>query len=335
MIIKFNDDFDLKKIKDSGQCFRVREFSDGTFRFIHKDAVLYIKKTEPLSSVPGACCFGTAPQVIPELVRTAMEDKPSMSGNKAGKALYEISAGKEEWENIWLPYFDAGRSYEGIRADIEPGDQFLKRASEFGKGIRILRQDPWEMLVTFIISQRKNIPAISKSVEMIAERFGKKVNPGCLVSEGGELQQDVSEYKEIKPIVSHDKKEELYLFPTPEELSCATEEDLRLCKLGYRAPYVLDAIRRVNGGELDLCKLTNYNDAELFEALKSVNGVGDKVSNCVCLYAYGRTSSVPIDTWIARIIELEYNGENPFDKYGDAGGIMQQWAFYYERETKK
>ncbi|MCR4655589.1 MAG: DNA-3-methyladenine glycosylase 2 family protein [Lachnospiraceae bacterium] len=287
MKIEFHDDFDLKKIKDSGQCFRVRELSDGSFRFIHKNKVLYIRNT--------------------------------------GGASYEVSADKEEWEDIWLPYFDAGRSYEGIRLRIEPEDRFLKQASEFGKGIRILRQDPWEMLITFIISQRKNIPAISGSVEMIAERFGKKVKPDVCPAAGGEQAEE-------EPFFPDKEEGQLYLFPTPSELSRATEDDLRLCKLGYRAPYVLDAIRRVNNGELDLCKLNSCNDTELFETLKSVQGVGDKVSNCVCLYAYGRTSSVPIDTWIARIIELEYNGKNPFDKYEDAGGIMQQWAFFYARE---
>ncbi len=278
MRIEFKDDFDLRKIKDSGQCFRVREYPDGAFCFIHLDKVLYI--------------------------RHICRDE------------YEICATPEEWEEVWLPYFDAGRDYRKIRERILPEDSFIKEASEFGKGIRILRQDPFEMLITFIISQRKNIPAISKSVEMIAESFGRRAP---------ETGSDCGLFE----------KKEIYLFPTAEELACATEEDLRLCKLGYRAPYVLDAVRRVMSGELDLCKLNEYCDKDLFESFKRVNGVGDKVANCICLYAYGRMACVPVDTWIARIIELEYNGEDPFPKYGEDSGIMQQWAFYYAREKKE
>ncbi|HAG68458.1 MAG TPA: 8-oxoguanine DNA glycosylase [Lachnospiraceae bacterium] len=267
MKVHITDDFDLKKIQDSGQCFRVRETGNGIWRFIHLDRILYISRT--------------------------------------GESEYEVSAGEDEWREIWQPYFDLDRSYESIRQAIPEEDAFLKRASEYGKGIRILKQDPWEMLVTFIISQRKNIPAISKSVELLCERFGRRA----------------------------DTEEELFFFPDSEEMSGADEEALRECKLGYRAPYVLDAVNKVRSGEIDLCKLNEYDDRKLFEALKTINGVGDKVANCICLFAYGRTALVPVDTWIARVIETEYNGQSPFDRYGGAGGILQQWAFYYARET--
>ncbi len=267
MKVLINDDFDLKKIEESGQCFRVSELEDGTWRFIHLDRVLYIKKT--------------------------------------GEGEYEVNASSEDWEKIWLPYFDLGRSYEDIRLSIPAQDPFMRRAAEYGKGIRVLRQDPWEMLITFIISQRKNIPAITKSVELLCDKFGKEA-PG----------------------------EQIKLFPAPEELGGATEEELNLCKLGYRTPYILDAIDKVNSGEIDLCKLYELDDQELFEELKRVRGVGDKVANCICLFAYGRTSMVPVDTWIARIIDLEYNGESPFARYKTSGGIMQQWAFYYARSIK-
>ncbi len=267
MKIVIDDDFDLKKIEESGQCFRVSEPEDGTWRFICPDGVLYIRKT--------------------------------------GDSEYEVSVSKEDWERIWIPYFDLGRNYEEIRRLIPGEDGFMRRAAEYGKGIRVLRQDPWEMLITFIISQRKNIPAITKSVELLCDMFGKEV-----------------------------PKEGIKLFPTPKQLSSATEEDLNLCKLGYRTPYVLDAIEKVNNGDIDLCKLTGLGDEELFEELKRIRGVGDKVANCICLFAYGRTSLVPVDTWIARIIDLEYNGKNPFTRYNTNGGIMQQWAFYYARSIR-
>ena len=264
MKVLINDDFDLKKIEESGQCFRVRELKDGTWRFIHLNRVLYIRKN--------------------------------------GDREYEVNASQKDWEEIWIPYFDLERDYEELRRLIPEEDGFMRRAAEYGKGIRVLRQDPWEMLITFIISQRKNIPAITKSVELLCDMFGKEV-PG----------------------------EEIKLFPTVNELSAATEEELNLCKLGYRTPYILDATEKVRNGDIDLCKLDGLDDEALFEELKRVRGVGDKVANCVCLFAYHRTSMVPVDTWIARIIDLEYNGKNPFARYKENGGIMQQWAFYYAR----
>ncbi len=281
MVIRFEDGLDLKKIEDSGQCFRVKELSDGVFRFVHKDRVLYIR---------------------------GLSDR--------GEGFYDVSADSEEWEDIWFPYFDGKRNYAGIRQTISEQDDFLRRAAEYGKGIRVLCQDPWEMLITFITSQRKNIPAIKKSVELICERFGRKEKTEAILSES-----DI--------VLS----EEIYLFPSPGELRDATDEDLRLCKLGYRAPYILDAINKVLNGDIDLCKLNELDDVQLFESLKIINGVGDKVSNCICLFGYGRMGLVPVDTWIARIINLEYNGKNVFLNYEDNGGIMQQWAFYYERET--
>ena len=264
MKVLINDDFDLKKIEESGQCFRVRQLGDETWRFIHLDRALHIRKT--------------------------------------GDREYEVNASLNDWEEIWIPYFDLERDYGELRRQIPAEDGFMRKASEYGKGIRVLKQDPWEMLITFIISQRKNIPAITKSVELLCDRFGKEV-PG----------------------------EEIKLFPSVEELSAATEEDLNLCKLGYRTPYILDAIEKVGSGDVDLCKLGGLDDESLFEELKRIKGVGDKVANCVCLFAYQRTSMVPVDTWIARIIELEYNGKNPFVRYKTSGGIMQQWAFYYAR----
>jgi N-glycosylase/DNA lyase len=164
------------------------------------------------------------------------------------------------------------------------------------------------MLVTFIISQRKSIPAIQQSVELLAARFGTQVE---------------NDY------------EKLYLFPSPEQLRCATEADFKACKLGYRVSYVEDAVAAIAGKRLDFAALSACGDEELFQALKSVRGVGDKVSNCVCLFAYGRTSLAPVDTWIAKIIESQYHGVNPFPAYGEAAGIMQQYAFYHAQLHKK
>jgi N-glycosylase/DNA lyase len=268
--ITIRDDFDLNKIADSGQCFRVRKFSDGLFRFVTKDKVLYIKEVTPRH--------------------------------------FSISCGHSEWMDVWNPYFDLSRNYSLIRQAIQPSDKYMVTAANEGAGIRILRQDPWETLVTFIISQRKSIPAIKQSIELLSEQFGTSVE---------------TEY------------EHLFLFPTITQIQAATYDNLSACKLGYRTSYIESAISLVGKNIIDLNAIDCYSDLSLFQTLKTIKGVGDKVSNCVCLFAYGRTSLSPIDTWILKIINEKYGGNNPFPAYGENAGIMQQYAFYYALNHKR
>lgn len=268
MQIKINDDFDMKKIADSGQAFRIAQIDAvaNCYRFITQDQVIYIKQL--------------------------------------GDAVYDISCNLDTWEKIWVPYFDLERNYQNIRHSIPSKDIFHKEASEFGKGIRILKQDPFEMLLTFIISQRKNIPAIKASVEKICTLYGHRL----------ETPYEV-----------------IYTFPTSDDIINATENELSTCSLGYRLPYILDAIRKTNYGDIDLESLRALPTAELFDALLSVKGVGKKVANCICLFAYNRLECAPIDVWIEKVINLHFNGINPYPEYGNIAGIMQQYAFYYIR----
>ena len=122
--------------------------------------------------------------------------------------------------------------------------------------------------------------------------------------------------------------ETLYTFPTPLQMKDVCEEDYIACKAGYRAPYLCDAVRQVLSGRLDLDGIASLPDDELIAALEGVRGVGVKVANCVALFAYGRTACAPVDTWIRKVIQQEYGGRNPFDRYGAAAGIMQQYFFY-------
>ncbi|MCR5734780.1 MAG: DNA-3-methyladenine glycosylase 2 family protein [Lachnospiraceae bacterium] len=266
MKIQISDDFDLQKIDDSGQCFRVKRDKDGSYRFIHLDGVLHIR---------------------PE-----------------GGQSYEVSCDKKKWHEVWEPYFDLTRNYEKIRALTDDGDAFMKAAASFGAGIRILKQDPFEMLLTFIISQRRNIPSIKRSVELLCDRFGTGIKDG---------------------------DETVKLFPRPSQMCDLKKEDLSGLSLGYRDEYILDACRRVGSGDLKLYELYDETDENLYNALKSVKGVGDKVAGCIGLFAYERTGMVPVDTWIKRVITEEYGGKDPFARYGQYAGIMQQWAFYYIR----
>lgn len=206
-------------------------------------------------------------------------------------------------EGFWTEYFDLAEDYEKFRNAIPKEDEFLTKAAEYGEGIRILRQDPWEMLITFIISQRKNIPAIKSSVEAICSRYGSLIEGDAGV----------------------------HAFPSPEQLVAATEDELRACSLGYRVPYIMKAARMVCEGGIDLEALNAAEDEELMEKLLSVPGVGPKVANCVRLFGYHRIDAFPVDVWIARVIEEQYGGNFPFELYKGFGGVIQQYMFYYGR----
>ena len=269
MEVHISDLFDLQKITDSGQCFRVVPLPEGTYRFITGGEVLYIRKTS--------------------------------------EEHYRVSCDPDTWEHIWCPYFDLSRNYREIRKAIPAEDSFLDLAAQSGAGIRILRQDPWEMLITFIISQRKSIPAIRSVVEMLSRRYGTRIQTPT---------------------------ETLYTFPTALQMKDARSEDYIACKAGYRAPYLCDAVEQVLSGSLDLVGIAALPDDELISALEHVKGVGVKVANCVALFAYGRTACAPVDTWIQKIIRQAYHGQDPFVRYGDTAGIMQQYFFYYAQNHK-
>ena len=254
---------------ESGQCFRGRRFPDSTYRFITGGSAVYLRSL--------------------------------------GEGRYEASCEAEEWASLWAPYFDLARDYAALRRRAGGKHPFVDAAMEAGAGLRILRQDPWEMLVTFIISQRKSIPAIASAVETLARRWGSPLET---------------------------ERETLFAFPTPEAMAAVTEEELRACALGYRAPYVLDAVRQVRGGALDLAALGQLEDEALFRALQSVRGVGKKVSECVCLFGYGRLRRVPVDVWIDRAIREKCGGCEPFSLYGADAGVMQQYVFYAMRREK-
>lgn len=292
-IVRIEDDFDMEKIRTSGQCFRIARLDDGTYRAIAGDKVLYMRKA-------GGACADEADQA----------DGCETGGGDFGESgtEWEVSCSPEEWGSFWSAYFDLGRDYSAIRAACKGRNAFVDEAMDYGCGLRILAQDPWEMLITFIVSQRKNMPAIASAVEQLAQRFGSPVE-----TERGTV----------------------YAFPTPEQLAQASEDDLRACSLGYRAPYIAETTRQVLSGELDLQSLADADDAALFEDLQKARGVGAKVANCVCLFGYGRTSQVPVDVWIARAIDEECGGVDPFAQFGEDAGIMQQYVFYYMTDRRK
>ena len=203
-------------------------------------------------------------------------------------------------EAFWKKYFDAELDYESIRKMPDKKDKFLKGAAAAGEGIRIIYQESFETLITFIISQRKSIPAIKTSVERICAEVGRKI-PGT----------------------------DVFDFPTSKELSLLGADELTACGLGYRAPYIHSAAESVYHGDTDLEKLHGVSDEELLESLMSLSGVGVKVANCTALFGFHRLDLFPIDVWIQRALDTYYNGTFPLEKYRPYNGIMQQYIFAF------
>lgn len=258
-----DEDFNLTKIADSGQCFRMNQRDDGSWSIIAEDRY----------------CVATVDHLDIVTIDCPSDDN-----------------------GFWKEYFDLNTDYSRFRESADKTDAFLSAAVDCGKGIRILRQDPWEMLITFIISQRKNIPAIKACVEKLCTRWGSEIEKG------------------------------VYAFPTPEELSKATLSELSDCSLGYRAEYVYLAAKAVSNEEVDLYGLMDLSDEDLLTELLKFKGVGVKVANCVSLFGYYRIAAFPIDVWIDRVQKAYYNGRFPVEKYQGYAGIMQQYIFYYARK---
>ena len=278
MQIKIEDDFDLDRIAGSGQCFRwekqgadvhpARETSHSTYRIIAGRECLYV--------------------------------------TELGDGWYEFDCSEEEYDSFWQEYFDLRENYRSIRERIDPeSDPFLWEAAHNEKGIRILRQDPWEMLITFIISQNRNIPAIRRSVEFLSEACGEKRRDS--------------------------RENEYYAFPSPAAVKMLSEKVLSDCRLGYRCRYVHAAAEAVESGAVSLQQLLHAGEADTIAELTSLFGVGIKVANCVSLFGLHHIDAFPIDTWMKRILSEHYPEGYPFDKYRPYNGIYQQYMFAWYR----
>lgn len=208
---------------------------------------------------------------------------------------------EDDFNNIWRKYFDLDRDYGKIIKNIS-GNDVLKSAAEYGKGIRVLRQEPWEALCSFIISQNNNIPRIKGIVDRLCENFGEKINGG-------------------------------YTFPTAETISRLTLDDLLVLRSGFRAKYILDAAKKVADGTIDFTLLDKLTTDKAREKLMQIYGVGAKVADCAMLYGMGKLDAFPKDVWIKRALEVLFNGNLPEEDAKNAG-IIQQYIFFYARETK-
>lgn len=211
---------------------------------------------------------------------------------------------QEEYDDIWRRYFDLDTDYAGIIESIDTADPYLAAAAAFGKGIRILRQDLWEMIVSFIISQQNNIRRIRKCVSLLCEKYGEEKTA--------------------------DNGAEYYDFPTPQALADAKLEDLYACNLGYRSRYIYETANSVRRGDVDLDRLPQMDYLTAREELLKLCGVGGKVADCVCLFALHKTEAFPKDTHINKVLAARYPDGFPFERYGNYSGILQQYIFYYD-----
>lgn len=218
-----------------------------------------------------------------------------------------------EFENIWEPYFDFQRDYASIFNELMK-DSILKTAVEYGWGIRLLNQDPWESLISFILSSNNGIPRIKKIINLLCSRYGKE-------------------------IVFNDRK--YYLFPDAQTIANLDMVDLLECGMGYRGIYVFKTSKMVLDG-FPLCDLKTYGYEQAKRMLLTLPGVGPKVADCILLFSLGYKEAFPVDVWIKRTIEILYNttfktSENVQDfaihRFGKFAGFAQQYMFFYARET--
>ena len=290
--------FDIKQILECGQCFRWDKISDTEYIVV---------------------AFGRVIEI-------------SQKGNEV--TIHNTN--EEDFNNIWLHYFDLETNYDEIKDNLSK-DEILRKSIEYGYGIRILNQDPFEMLISFIISARNSIPSIKKTVKRICEKWGDKIT-----------------YKD----------NEYYTFPKPEQIASASLEEIQETGASFRSKYIVDTVKKVNEAletkkdyeankdkhderpevlDYDLEYIKDLNDDECHIALQKFMGVGAKVADCIMLFSMKKKSAFPVDVWVKRAMihfyvapDVSLNKMRVFarDKFGKYSGMAQQYLFYYARENK-
>ena len=270
--------FNLTQTLECGQCFRFHQIEKLEYIVIAKGSLLHIKQIE--------------------------------------NNLVFYNTSRHKVENVWLDYFDLNRNYGEIKEALLGKDERIRTAIEEKYGVRILNQDFHEVLITFIISQNKQIPHIKQIIARISKQYGRFLG-----------QIDGEEY---------------YDFPTLHALKNITEQQFRDMKTGFRAPYLVDAISKLAEG-LSAESLQGFSYGEAKEELLKIKGVGAKVANCVLLFGLGYRNAFPVDVWVKRAMESVYfKKETPVadittfarETFGEYGGYAQQYLFYYTRDKK-
>lgn len=276
------DLFELKDVFDNGQCFRWNRNEDGSYNGVFHNISLNVKKSE-------------------------------------GKIIFEgiTKLNQKEFESEIVKYFDLERDYESYRDKLSIVDDNLKVATEFGKGLRLLNQDLFETIISYITSANNNIPRIKGIIHKMCEKYGKELEDGT------------------------------HAFPTIEELSKAEVEDLRALGLGFRDKYIYKTTKYIKENPTFLPSLYNMDTEKCRKALESLEGVGPKVADCILLFSdLKRMDVFPVDVWVRRVMnELYFHTEevklskkeirNMAElKFGELQGLAQQYLFYWRREKE-
>lgn len=211
----------------------------------------------------------------------------------------------QDYSSVWHDFFDLDFDYSACIDDFS-FDETLNKAANFAKGIRILHQDHWEALCSFIISQNNNIPRIKKIIEALCENYGDAV----YTDENGK---------------------KFYSFPSPERILEAGEQAIFDLKTGFRAKYIIDAARKVACGDIDLLQIEKDDTDTALEKLCTIKGVGPKVASCVLLFSFRKYDCFPIDVWVKKILAKYYPDFSGKEYFGKYAGLAQQYLFYYER----
>lgn len=281
-VLENQESFELKDIFECGQCFRWNENKDGSYTGVINNAVINVKKNNSTIIFTGK------------------------------------TINNKNFEKIIQDYFDLDTNYDKIKMELSNIDNNLKEATKFGLGIRILNQDLWETIISFIISANNNIPRIKGIIERISKSYGKKI------------EWNGNDY---------------YLFPTPQELSKASVSDLRNLGLGFRDIRVFNTTHKILNNEISLDILkNNIKTNEIRDVLLQLDGVGPKVADCILLFGFHRFDVFPIDVWVRRVMNELYIKEDDEKKvskerilkYAKANfngieGLAQQYLFYYRR----
>lgn len=274
--IKINN-FDLNSTMSCGQAFRYFKLEDDSFDIILKDRIINVKKEN--------------------------------------EYLLVDSNNYDNLENVAINYFDLNTDYENIGKYLIEKDSLLKESVKFSRGLNMLRQDPFEMVVSYIISANNSVRNITNSLNDIAFKYGKKV-------------------------IFNEK--EYYLFPSYEDLKSVTREEYRKCKVGFRDSYLVELMYKLNNDLFDLDSIFEMDTDKALDYLKSLKGVGTKVASCILLFAYYKFDVFPIDTWVKKIVKDLYNieGEENIknfakERYGMYCGIALQYMFNYSRNKTK
>lgn len=272
--------FDVRKTFDCGQCFRFEEVQNSRHE----------------------CEF--AGVAHGRLISVASESTD----------LYIYNSDESDYYNIWRTYLGLDRDYDAIAADIlsRSDNPALAEAADVGRGIRILRQEPWETVCSFIISQNNNIPRIKKIISALTYAYGRRIDVSGMESHGGEADT-------------------AYSFPEAYRVLEAGIDGIFALKTGFRAKYIIDAAQKCTDGSVDLSALSDMSAAEAADKLKTIKGIGDKVAACSLLFGFGMLDAFPVDVWIRRVIERYFGDGFSPEGLGPYAGVAQQFLFYYER----